>query len=85
MTVFKKQLSESFDGMVTIEYMDDYIGDIEHRVLSGMLPSEDMRIVERYKEYKQYEHGLKMVDFKKLMNMLIGWIGDFLCKIVWIE
>lgn len=72
MAVFKKQLSESFDGMVAIEYMDDYISDIEYRILSGMLPPEDMRIVERYKEYKRHEHGLKMVDFKKLMNMLIG-------------
>ena len=54
MTVCKKQLSELFDGMVTIEYMDDYIGDIEYRVLSGMLPPEDMRIVERYKEYKKH-------------------------------
>ena len=72
MTVRRKQLLESFNEMVTIEHMDDYIGDIEYRVLSGMLPHEDMRIVERYKEYKQHEHGLKMVDFKKLMNMLIG-------------
>ena len=72
MTVFKNQLSESFDVMVTREYMDNYIGDIEYRVLSGMLPHEDMRIVERYKEYKQHEHGFKMVDFKKLMNMLVG-------------
>lgn len=71
MTVFKNQLSESFDVMVTREYMDSYIGDIEYRVLSGMLPPEDMRIVERYKEYKQHEHGFKMVDFKKLMNMLV--------------
>ena len=52
MIVCKKQLSELFDGMVTIEYMDDYIGDIEYRVLSGMLPPEAMRFVERYKEYK---------------------------------
>ena len=81
MTAYKKQLSELSDGMVTMEYMDDYIGDIEYRVLSGMLPPEDMRIVERYKEYKRYEHGLKMVDFKKLINMLIGWIGDFIQKI----
>ena len=73
MTVCKKQLSELFDGMVTIEYMDDYIGDIEYRVLSGMLPPEDMIIVERYKEYKQHEYGFKMIDFKKLMNMLVGW------------
>lgn len=53
MIVFKKQLSESFDGMVTVEYMDDYIGDIEDRVLSGKLQSEDMRIIERYKGHKQ--------------------------------
>ena len=30
------------------------------------------KIVEKYKEYKQHEHGFKMVDFKKLMNMLVG-------------
>lgn len=71
MTTYKKQLSELFDGMVTIEYMDDYIGDIEYRVLSGMLPPEDMRIVERYKEYKQ-QHEFKRTDSKKLMNILVG-------------
>ena len=70
MIVFKKQLSESFDGMVTVEYMDDYIGDIEDRVLSGKLQSEDMRIIERYKGYKQ-QYDFKKIDFKKLMNMLI--------------
>lgn len=58
--------------MVSIEFMDDYICDIQYRVLHGTLPPEDMRIVERYKEYKQHEHGFKSVDFKKLMNMLIG-------------
>ena len=72
MIVFKKQLSESIDWMVTKEYMDDYIENIEYRVLTGRLPSEDMRIVERYKEYKQHEHEFKSVNFKKLMNILIG-------------
>lgn len=72
MIVCKKQLSESFDVIVTREYMDNYIGDIEYRVLSGMLPPEDMIIVERYKEYKRHERGFKMIDFKKLMNMLVG-------------
>ena len=71
-SVVIKTIYETTEEMVTIEYMDDYISDIEDRVLSKRLPSEDMRIVERYKEYKQHEHGLKMVDFKKLMNMLIG-------------
>ncbi len=71
-SVVIKTIYETIEETVTIEYMDDYISDIEDRVLSKRLPSEDMRIVERYKEYKQYEHGLKMVDFKKLMNMLIG-------------
>ena len=71
-SVVIKTIYETTEEMVTIEYMDDYISDIEDRVLSKRLPSEDMRIVERYKEYKQYEHRLKMVDFKKLMNMLIG-------------
>ena len=71
-SVVIKTIYETIEETVTIEYMDDYIGDIEYRVLSGMLPPEDMRIVERYKEYKQHEHGFKMVDFKKLMNMLVG-------------
>ena len=71
MIVCKQQLSELFDGMVTIEYMDDYIGDIEYRVLSGMLPPEDMKIVEKYKEYKQ-QHEFKRADLKKLMNILVG-------------
>lgn len=57
--------------MVTIEYMDDYIEDIQYRVLHGTLPPEDMRIVERYKEYKQHDRGFKEIDFKELMNMLI--------------
>ena len=70
MTVCKKQLSELFDEMVTIEYMDDYIGDIEDRVLSGRLPPEDMKIVKKYKEYKQ-QHEFKRTDFKKLMNILV--------------
>lgn len=71
MIVFKKQLSESINGMVTKEYMDNYIADIKYRVLHGMLPPEDMRIAERYKEYKQ-QHEFKKVDFKKLMSMLVG-------------
>lgn len=55
--------------MVTIEYMDNYIEDIERRVLTGRLPFEDMRIVEKYRKYKkQYE--IKNMNFKKLMNML---------------
>lgn len=57
--------------MVTIEYMDDYIEDIKHRILAARLPPEDMRIVERYKEYKQHNREFKNVNFKKLMNMLI--------------
>ena len=71
MIVFKKQLSESFDGVVTREYMDNYIGDIEYRISTGRITPEDMKVVEKYKEYKQ-QHEFKMVDFKKLMNMLVG-------------
>lgn len=56
--------------MVTVEYMDDYIDDIRCRVLSGRLPPEDMRIVERYKEYQSKNRGFKKVDFKKLMSEL---------------
>lgn len=56
--------------MVTLEYMDDYIGDIEHRVLSHRLPPEDMRIVERYKEFRKQRRVFEKVDFKKLMRQL---------------
>lgn len=59
------------NNLVTVEYMDDYIDDIRCRVLSGRLPPEDMRIVERYKEYKSKNRGFKKVDFKKLMSELI--------------
>lgn len=51
--------------------MDDYIDDIKYRVLSHRLPPEDMRIVERYKEYKSKNKDFKKVDFKKLMSELI--------------
>lgn len=57
--------------MVTMEYMDEYIEDIRYRVLQGRLPPEDMKIVERYKDYRQHERDFKKVDFSKLMNMLI--------------
>lgn len=57
--------------MVTLEYMDGYIGNIEHRVLSHQLPPEDMRIVERYKEFRKQERAFNKVDFKKLMRQLI--------------
>ena len=56
--------------MVTLEYMDDYIGDIEYRVLTHRLPPEDMRIVERYKDFRKQERAFKKVDFKKLMRQL---------------
>lgn len=59
------------DNMVTVEYMDDYIDDIRCRVSSGRLPPEDMRIVERYKEYKSKNRAFKEVDFKRLMKELI--------------
>lgn len=55
--------------MVTLEYMDDYIGDIKCRVSQGRLPPDDMRIVERYKEFRKHENVSK-VDFKKLMKQL---------------
>lgn len=59
------------NNLVTVEYMDDYIDDIKYRVLSHRLPPEDMRIVERYKEYKSKNRDFKKVDFKKLMSELI--------------
>lgn len=52
--------------------MDDYIDDIRCRVLSHRLPPEDMRIVERYKEYKSNNRAFKEVDFKKLMSKLMS-------------
>ena len=56
--------------MVTLEYMDDYIDNIEYRVLSHRLPPEDMRIVERYKEFRKQERAFNKVDFKELMRQL---------------
>ena len=62
---------------VPIEFIDSYIGDIEYRVSTGRITPEDMKIVEKYKEYKQ-QHEFKRADLKKLMNILVGWNGDFL-------
>ena len=56
--------------MVTQKYMDDYIEDIEYRVLNHLLPPEDMRIVKRYKKFKKQERAFNKVDFKKLMKQL---------------
>ena len=56
--------------MVTQEYMDNYIDDIEYRVLSHRLPPEDMRIVKRYKEFRKQERAFVEIDFKKLMKEL---------------
>ena len=56
---------------VPIEFIDSYIGDIEYRVSTGRIAPEDMKIVKKYKEYKQ-QHEFKRVDFKKLMNILVG-------------
>lgn len=57
--------------MVTREYMDNHIEDIYYRVLIGTLPPEDMRIVERYKEYKKKNKEFKEVDYKISMKQLI--------------
>jgi hypothetical protein len=56
--------------MVNLEYMDDYINDIQYRVLQGRLPPEDMRVVERYKEFRVDKHKSDKIDFKKLMRSL---------------
>lgn len=56
--------------MVNLEYMDDYINDIQYRVLQGRLPPEDMRVVERYKEFRVGKHKSDKIDFKKLMRSL---------------
>lgn len=56
---------------VSIEFIDNYIRDIEYRVSTGRIAPEDMKIVEKYKEYKQ-QHEFKRVDFEKLMNILVG-------------
>ena len=56
---------------VSIEFMDNYIGNIEYRVSTGRVTPEDMKIVEKYKEYKK-QHEFKRTDFKKLMNILVG-------------
>ena len=56
---------------VTIEWMDDYIDYILHRVLIYTLPPKHMQIVKRYKEYKKKHPAIKKVEFKKLMNILV--------------
>lgn len=56
--------------MVTLDYMDGYIDNIEYRVLSHRLPPEDMRIVERYREFRKQERAFNKVDFKELMRQL---------------
>lgn len=58
--------------MVTMEEMDDYIDNIEYRVTTGRLPPSEMKIVERYKEYRKKNRVFRKVDFKKLMRHLMG-------------
>lgn len=65
--IINKIIREQY--MVTQKEMDEYIYDIEYRVLQGKLPPQDMRIVQRYKEYKQHER-LGKIDFNKLMRYL---------------
>lgn len=50
--------------------MDNYIEDIRIRILQGRLPSEDIRIVWKYKEYKKCNRVVSKIDFVKLMNYL---------------
>lgn len=67
----KEKIRNIENDMVTREYMDAYIEDIQCRVQIGTLPLEDMRIVEKYKEYKQRNREFKKIDFKKLMKQLM--------------
>lgn len=64
----------SKDDFVTVEWMDNYINDIQYRASIHTIPEEHMKIAEKYKEYKQKHPTIKKVEFKKLMNMLIDGI-----------
>lgn len=57
--------------MITMEEMDDYIDNIEYKVIIGRLHPSEMKIVERYKEYRKKNRVFREVDFKKLMRHLM--------------
>lgn len=63
-----KSIQEPY--MVYREWMDDYINNIERRVLQSKLPPEDMKIVKRYRECNLNKRFEK-IDFKKLMSQLL--------------
>ena len=44
---------ENENEIVSKEYMNDYIDDIEHRVLTGRLNPEDMRFVQKYNKIRK--------------------------------
>ena len=54
------------DELVSKEYMNDYIDDIEHRVLSGRLSPEDMRFVQKYNEIRKQK--FTKINLNKFME-----------------
>lgn len=57
--------------MLTMEEVDNRIDNIEYCVTTGRLDPSEMRIVERYKEYKKKNRAFTEIDFKKLMRHLM--------------
>lgn len=56
---------------MTIEEMDEYIEDIRHDVLQGKIDPKNIKIVEKYYDYKSHHSHIKLIDFMRLMNELI--------------
>ena len=54
------------DELVSKEYMNDYIDDIEHRVLTGRLNPEDMRFVQKYNKIRKQK--FTKINLKKIMK-----------------
>ena len=54
------------DELVSKEYMNDYIDDIEHRVLTGRLNPEDMRFVQKYNKIRKQK--FTKINLKKFMK-----------------
>ena len=54
------------DELVSEEHMNDYIDDIEHRVLTGRLNPEDMRFVQKYNKIRKQK--FTKINLKKFMK-----------------
>ena len=57
------------DEIVSKEYMNDYIDDIEYRVLTGRLHPEDMRFVQKYNKIRKQK--FTKINLNKFMEECI--------------